>query len=628
MSPRNKNKFVKVNTNLIKIINLSCNLSSPDSPWSLIGQSYSDLTFLIDGVKHQYHQAILAQHSSLLRDMFSMAKCCKCFGFECMHEAREIIITLDNVKEEVFKVAMEIVYDGCGKVPNDVEEFKSVVSMLCLDSLFIRDTKDQNGNKGKADKSEDAGGLVETRHVEANHDPETDFDSHFLTSDVGEIAELKLCNMLSDTIDTFEDDNFSVTVQEMNSDTISDKIPTDQNLLLLDEDETSTVNNIICDSEGIKMDDSDTDIYDYNYEDGDEEMEVASEEEVVSDEEFSDGSDEHSSIENDNEANDESHNEIGKVIVQNTFKDIDDARTPDNISDDEDIIEINVVKNDEQSQQESFSIRNHILKGQNHSTDLNKSSARNLLEKLDGNKLSIIVNKTEDDDKILMEDNHENQLEDTLSEFTNLLRRKNSKVEQDLDLSRKDHEETSMSRTEVEKKDSVERIVYHCPFENCSYSNKRAVDFTTHIGAKHYRTKIQELYPNFIHKHCTQCEKTFSVTSNYYSHMAKHENFPFMNKADVSSVGRLEIVEESKPLKPKEEDNSNDSHYGSHLLETFTAKCLKESSESANKSLGAAVTDDDDDDIIEISPPKRKSPYLSASDFKIPRGLFHLNKST
>merc|ERR1712096_487410 len=608
---------------IMNIINLSCGLSCQDNPWSLIGQSYTDLTFVIGGVRHHYHQAILAQHSSMLRDMLAMARCCKCLGAECMHESREMVITLDNVNEEVFKVVMEIVYDGCGKVPDEVDEFKSIVNMLNLDSLFVRDRKDENGNKKKDDeiKVDQAAG-----QVEGSEDLDTGFESQFLTNDVGEIAELRLCNMLSDTIDTFEDENFSVTVHEIHSVNTGDKIdvliPIDKDLSLL-EDDTKPVDNIICDTKTARCEeDDDLEIYDYEYEDGDEDAMASGK------------SDEHSSDENDKETG----YEIEIEKRQDDFKNADDERTEAEISDDEEIMEITPedLKNEEDSKHESFNIRSMILKAQNESkteiiqkvpssSQRNKSFTRQLLDKLDGNKLSIIVNKTEDDDEILMESYQENHLDDTLSEFTSLLQRKNSEVELDLDQSRKDLLGKSKCRTEVEKKDSSEITVYHCPFENCSYSNKRRVDFHTHIGANHYRTKIQELYPNFILKHCDTCEKTFSVTSNYYAHMAKHEQFPFMSKAEISSLGRLETVcvEEHKPTKPKEEDNSNDS-YGSHLLETFTAKCLKESKESENKIVDEAFTDDDDD-IIEISPPKRKSPSHTPINLKRPR--FYLNKS-
>ena len=186
-----------------------------------------------------------------------------------------------------------------------------------------------------------------------------------------------------------------------------------------------------------------------------------------------------------------------------------------------------------------------------------KSSSQQLLKEHNINQASSTVNKSEDDDKILMEDNQESNIEDTLSEFTSLLRRKNTEVKNDLDNSKKNLVGMSQIRPEVPKKESGGIIVYHCPFENCSYSNKRSVDFHTHIGARHYRTKIQELYPNFIHKYCDQCEKTFSVTGNYYTHMAKHQNLPFMSKADIASLGRVENMEQVKQAKMKDEDVKN-----------------------------------------------------------------------
>ena len=38
--------------------------------------------------------------------------------------------------------------------------------------------------------------------------------------------------------------------------------------------------------------------------------------------------------------------------------------------------------------------------------------------------------------------------------------------------------------------ESDDEKVFDCPFENCSYSNRKALDLQTHIGARHYRTKI------------------------------------------------------------------------------------------------------------------------------------------
>merc|ERR1712025_1440148 len=153
-------------------------------------------------------------------------------------------------------------------------------------------------------------------------------------------------------------------------------------------------------------------------------------------------------------------------------------------------------------------------------------------------------------------------------------------------------------KEDVEKEPS-NVFIYHCPFENCSYSNKRPVDFHTHIGARHYRSKIQELYPNFIHKYCNRCEKTFSVTGNYYTHMAKHENLPYLSKADITSLSRLEPVESGKETKVKEENefNSNDALFFKQRGDFL-----------ANIS---SFTDDNDDDIVEISPPKRKSNLLT-----------------
>ena len=100
--------------------------------------------------------------------------------------------------------------------------------------------------------------------------------------------------------------------------------------------------------------------------------------------------------------------------------------------------------------------------------------------------------------------------------------------------------------------------------------------------------------------------------------MAKHEDLPFMKKADIITLGRLEPAEPFKHAKVKEEDNSNDSLATSSLLETKLSKKIM-----LNPSI---FTDDDDDDIIEISPPKRKSPTLDGATVKRSK-MFYLNKS-
>ena len=68
----------------------------------------------------------------------------------------------------------------------------------------------------------------------------------------------------------------------------------------------------------------------------------------------------------------------------------------------------------------------------------------------------------------------------------------------------------------------------HCPFPLCSYSHKSPMDFQTHIAARHYREQVQSQFPDFLEKTCRECEATFSVSSNYYHHMAAHMGLKFM----------------------------------------------------------------------------------------------------
>lgn len=511
-----------------------------------------------------------------------------------MHEARELAITLENVNEDIFKVVMEIVYDGYGNVPDDVDEFKSIIDMLYLDSLFIRNKKDQNGNR----KDDQIDGNV----VEVEEDGE--FHGQFITDDDREITELAFSNVLSDTVASYEDTNFTVKAQEINTETFIEQI----NETLPHTSKANSENIASSDSKPEGMDEADQDIYDYNYEDGSD---------------LSGVSDEYSSDEND---------EVKQNLNIKDFHS-DNTKPLVDISDDEDIIEIKSgeVKNGGKVNQDSHK-NGAGSETSNVPSSLLKSnySGVKLFEQADGNKIVTSYNKTKVDDEILMEDeNHDNQLEDTLSEFTSLLKRKNSEAA-DLGLGKsrmncdeklrgkvefdRNNQIGKEKKQEVEKSDSSENLVYHCPFDNCSYSNKRVVDFHTHIGARHYRTKIQELYPNFIHKHCDKCDKTFSVTSNYYSHMAKHEQFPYMSRADLAQLGRPEFVEEKSFIG------------GANLNNSFSSKYSKETGNNSNH-VATNFTDDDDDDIVVISPPKRKSPSPNRVNIKRQKESFNLNKS-
>lgn len=73
----------------------------------------------------------------------------------------------------------------------------------------------------------------------------------------------------------------------------------------------------------------------------------------------------------------------------------------------------------------------------------------------------------------------------------------------------------------------------HCPFPLCSYSHKSPMDFQTHIAARHYREQVQSQFPDFLEKTCRECEATFSVSSNYYHHMAAHMGLKFMTDPEI-----------------------------------------------------------------------------------------------
>ena len=143
-------------------------------------------------------QAVLAQHSSMLRDILLDSRCCQ-----------EVAITLDEeLNTEVLESVLDIMYRGEGQVPENAAEFQRVVNMLHLDSFVLRD-----------DISEDHGYDVDTSHVSViKHDVKMfealpdEFSSLLLPNDAGEVEEL----VNTDFMESFEDDNFWVSVSEMN----------------------------------------------------------------------------------------------------------------------------------------------------------------------------------------------------------------------------------------------------------------------------------------------------------------------------------------------------------------------------------------------------------------------------
>jgi len=233
-------------------------------------------------------------------------------------------------------------------------------------------------------------------------------------------------------------------------------------------------------------------------------------------------------------------------------------------SDDEEVIEILESDENDEEQGESdgsdglksldlFNIRSMILKEQKQSSPetepmqlLEKSTAKTanftesstfkLLEKLEGKSISVTVNKTDqnndspgdrnsDLEKVLAECEESETRQETLSEVASPGQKLKMTPE----------------RSWLRGSQTGPAVYFHCPFAGCSFKNKRVVDFHVHLGTKHYRARVEEEFPDFANKTCVRCEnKTFNVKSNYYSHMSKHLDLPYMTKNALKPLARSE----------------------------------------------------------------------------------------
>jgi len=536
------------------ILNLKCNIKAENQPWALLAKEefYSDLTFVINGEKHHYHQAILAQHSSMFRDLLMKSKCCVCMGIVCFHEPKDIVISLGNVNIDIFKIVMEIVYDGCGKVPNDVNEFKSIVNMLNLDSFFIKDLNGNSKVRGNDKLSND--GMLKTYNSGRNTHPEkisSEVNPRNRFQNVGEkdVSSYPSC---------FENENFSVSVHNQEF-LLDEKQYPEEKLNSSDQFEE----NLACD-----LDSGD--------EDSIEEADI----------------------------NYDSYDDLTSSV--------DDIDTSKDIS----------LQYEGNNFDESAGKAKEI-KYSKKSSDTNLTGMVHKLKEEAGSNLHTF-------DKMLLEDSLDSVNSDTLSEYTGI----------DNEDSNFETAGTSVNdKPDADSENDINLVAYHCPFEDCSFNAKKTQEFYVHIGAKHYRTKIQELYPTtFINKYCQKCQKFFSVAGNYYTHMAKHENFKYMNKSDIGVLMKsTKIVNDIAVVKHKEKRAhseymktrspivqsqekyktgmfSDDSFEANlKLLEDFAYdKPYKETVAKFQTNL----TEEDEDEIIEISPPKRKSQVLDVGSSK------------
>jgi len=106
-------------------------------PWKIINHLFPDLVLVVDGKKLYYHQAVLVQHSALVKSLLLKSSCCKCGGRDCSRNSGNVFITLDNVKVETVQYVMDIIYTGGGNMAGDTEEYKKVVEMLQVDTILV-----------------------------------------------------------------------------------------------------------------------------------------------------------------------------------------------------------------------------------------------------------------------------------------------------------------------------------------------------------------------------------------------------------------------------------------------------------------------------------------------------------
>jgi len=191
----------------MSVLNLSSYLeplSSGEPPWSLCRLCHPDLLLRVGDTLIPCHQAVLANHSLLLRDILQRKR-------------EDVAIILDqDVDIDVLEAVLDIIYRGEGRVPDNPEKFQSIVNMLQLDSFFLKDC-----NPADAD-NEDTQSLIrsdlklsESRAVEDRGEADSEFSAVFLTSDHEEIEKLVKTNTITESMDILEDDIFTEEIEEL-----------------------------------------------------------------------------------------------------------------------------------------------------------------------------------------------------------------------------------------------------------------------------------------------------------------------------------------------------------------------------------------------------------------------------
>ena len=191
----------------MSVLDLSCHLeplSSGEALWSQCRLYHPDLLLRVGDTLLPCHQAVLAHHSLLLRDILQRKR-------------EEVAIILDqDVDTDVLEVVLEIIYSGEGRVPDNPENFQSIVNMLRLDSFFLKDCNPADADNEvsqsliKSDLK-----LSESRSVEDQGEADSDFSAVFLASDKEEIEKLVKINTITESMDIMKNDIFTEEIEEL-----------------------------------------------------------------------------------------------------------------------------------------------------------------------------------------------------------------------------------------------------------------------------------------------------------------------------------------------------------------------------------------------------------------------------
>jgi len=102
-------------------------------PWRMVNDVYRDITIVAEGMRLEYHKAVLVQHSRLLRQLITEKSWCGC---------QDVVISLDDVTASSVRNVMDLIYSGVGGVAGDrSKDFTQVIDMLQIDTIVVSDVE-------------------------------------------------------------------------------------------------------------------------------------------------------------------------------------------------------------------------------------------------------------------------------------------------------------------------------------------------------------------------------------------------------------------------------------------------------------------------------------------------------